>query len=88
MRARLEQTFRRDWFSTFARLRRVVTGLIASETANAITLKRQEGQSDVILRADLDELTTSGRSLMPEGLEKELDQQAMADLIAYLLSVK
>jgi glycogen(starch) synthase len=28
------------------------------------------------------------KSIMPEGLERQLDQQAMADLIAYLLSVK
>ena len=44
---------------------RVVTGLIASETASAITLKRQEGQADVILRADLEELKTSGNRSCP-----------------------
>ena len=65
---------------------RVVTGLIASETANAITLKRQEGQTDVILRADLEELKTSGQSLMPEGLENDLKRSDLADLIAYLAS--
>jgi hypothetical protein len=27
---------------------------------------------------------TSGVSLMPEGLEKEIDYQAMADVIAYV----
>jgi putative membrane-bound dehydrogenase-like protein len=63
---------------------RVVTGLIASETANAVTLKRQEGQSDVVLRADLDELTTAGRSLMPEGLENDVKPAELADLVAYL----
>jgi putative membrane-bound dehydrogenase-like protein len=63
---------------------RVVTGLVASETGNAISLKRQEGQTDVILRADLDELTTSGQSLMPEGLENDLKPTDLADLLAYL----
>jgi putative membrane-bound dehydrogenase-like protein len=63
---------------------RVVTGLIASETANAITLKRQEGQCDVILRAALDELKTDGRSLMPEGLENDLKGSDLADVIAYV----
>jgi putative membrane-bound dehydrogenase-like protein len=63
---------------------RVVTGLVASETANAITLKRQEGQADVILRADLEELTTNGRSLMPEGLENDLKPAELADLIAFI----
>ncbi len=63
---------------------RVLSGLIASETASAITLKRQEGQSDVILRADLEELKTGGRSLMPEGLENDLMPPDLADLIAYV----
>jgi putative heme-binding domain-containing protein len=63
---------------------RVVTGLIASETASAITLKRQEGQADVILRADLEELTTGGKSLMPEGLENDLKPADLADLMAFV----
>ena len=63
---------------------RVLTGLIAAETASAITLKRQEGQSDVVLRADLDQLTTAGKSLMPEGLENDLKPADLADLMAYL----
>src|SRR5262249_61620354 len=63
---------------------RVLSGLTAAETASAITLKRQEGQSDVILRADLEEITTSGRSLMPEGLENDLDPAGLADLIAFV----
>jgi putative membrane-bound dehydrogenase-like protein len=63
---------------------RILTGLIAAETASAITLKRQEGQVDVILRADLEELATSGRSLMPEGLENDLKPADLADVIAFL----
>ena len=63
---------------------RVLTGLIAAETASAITLKRQDGQSDTILRADLDELTTAGRSLMPEGLENDVKVAELADLLAFL----
>jgi putative heme-binding domain-containing protein len=63
---------------------RVVTGMIAAETANAITLKRQEGQTDVILRTDLDELSSTGRSLMPEGLEHDLTPADVADVVAYV----
>jgi putative heme-binding domain-containing protein len=65
---------------------RVLTGLVAAETGNAITLKRQEGQLDVILRANLDALKTSGQSLMPEGLENDLRPADLADLIAYIAS--
>ncbi len=33
-------------------------------------------------------LRSSGLSFMPEGLEKQLDKQAMADLLAYLDSIR
>jgi putative membrane-bound dehydrogenase-like protein len=62
---------------------RVLTGLIASETASAVTLRRQEGKEDVVLRRDIEDMTAGG-SLMPEGLEKDLTQRDMADLIALL----
>jgi hypothetical protein len=38
----------------------------------------------VILRSELRTLISSGRSLMPEGLEAAVDAQAMADLVAFL----
>jgi putative heme-binding domain-containing protein len=65
-----------------------ITGLIAAETANSVTLRRQENQQDTVLRDDIETLRSSGLSIMPEGLEKNLDRQAVADLIAYLLSIK
>ncbi|MEX0713237.1 MAG: PVC-type heme-binding CxxCH protein, partial [Pirellulales bacterium] len=65
-----------------------MTGMIASETATSVTLQRAEGAGDTVLRLDIDELQSTGLSIMPEGVEKELDRQAMADLIAYLLSLK
>jgi len=67
---------------------RSITGMIAAETATSVTLRRAENQSDTILRSDLDALQSTGQSIMPEGLEKEISPQAMADLIAYLLSLK
>jgi putative membrane-bound dehydrogenase-like protein len=63
---------------------RTYTGILASETATSITLRGQEGKEQVLLRSELDELRSSGKSLMPEGLEKELPKQDLADLIAYL----
>ncbi len=67
---------------------RSITGLVAAETATSVTLKRQENASDTVLRANIEELKSTGQSIMPEGMEKQLDQQALADLIAYLLSVR
>jgi putative membrane-bound dehydrogenase-like protein len=62
----------------------IFTGVLAAETATSITLREQEGRQQVLLRADLEELTGTGKSLMPEGLEKDLNKQGLADLIAYL----
>lgn len=67
---------------------RTITGLIGAESATAVTLKRAEGQQDTILRVNLEELASTGLSLMPEGLEKQLDKQALADVIAYLMQLQ
>jgi putative heme-binding domain-containing protein len=67
---------------------RTVTGIISSETANSITLLRAEGVSETVLRANIDRLESTGMSLMPEGLEKQVDRREMADLIEYLLNVR
>ena len=63
---------------------RVLSGILASETANAITLRQPEGRNVTIGRDEIDELRSSGLSLMPVGLERDIPQQAMADLISFL----
>lgn len=63
---------------------KVLTGLIASETAGGVTLKRENNQTDTVLRADIEELRSSGLSLMPDGLEKNMTVQDVADLIRFL----
>jgi putative heme-binding domain-containing protein len=63
---------------------RTFNGLLAAETATSITLRGQEGKQQVLLRRDIEELTSTGRSLMPEGLEKDVAKQDLADLIAYV----
>jgi putative membrane-bound dehydrogenase-like protein len=64
------------------------TGMISAETGASITLVGQEGKQTTILRADLDELASSGRSLMPEGLEKDVSPSDFADLMAYLSTTR
>jgi putative membrane-bound dehydrogenase-like protein len=64
------------------------SGMIAGESATSITLRRGEGQSETILRGDIEELTSTGMSLMPEGVEKQISIEAMADLLAYLTALK
>jgi putative membrane-bound dehydrogenase-like protein len=62
----------------------VLTGLIAAETASSLTLRRAEGQADTVLRQDVEEVRSTGVSLMPEGLEKDITVEQMADLLTYL----
>jgi putative membrane-bound dehydrogenase-like protein len=62
----------------------VLTGVIAGETSTAVTLRNAENKLTTVLRVDIESLQNTGRSLMPEGLEKLIDKPAMADLLAYL----
>jgi putative heme-binding domain-containing protein len=64
---------------------RVITGVIASETPTSLTLRRAGGAGETILRGDIDELRSTGKSIMPEGLEGQVTPQEMADLLAFLL---
>ena len=61
-----------------------IAGRIVVETATSLTLRRAEGAEDIILRADIDSVQATAKSLMPEGLESQLSQQEVADVIAYL----
>jgi putative membrane-bound dehydrogenase-like protein len=61
-----------------------ITGILGSETGNSITLLGPDAKQQVILRTDLEELVSSNKSLMPEGLEKDLKPQDIADLIAHI----
>jgi putative membrane-bound dehydrogenase-like protein len=64
----------------------MLTGVLSNESGNSITLLGPENKPQVILRENLEELVSTGKSLMPEGLEKELKPQDVADLIAFLRS--
>ena len=61
-----------------------VTGVIASETASSITLRRAGGAQETISRQNIRQMSSSGISLMPEGLEAVISPQQMADLLAFM----
>ena len=67
---------------------RAVTGIMAAETATSVTLRRGEGAEDTLLRTEIEEIAATKLSLMPEGLEQQLDPQALADVMAYILSAQ
>ncbi len=60
------------------------TGILASETASSLTLRAAEAKETTLLRNELDELQSSTKSLMPEGLEREVSPTDAAALIAYI----
>ncbi|HEY4263167.1 MAG TPA: HEAT repeat domain-containing protein, partial [Schlesneria sp.] len=60
------------------------TGLMAAETAGTITLRGAEAKETTLLRSELDELLSNAKSLMPEGLERDLRPADAAALIAYI----
>src|SRR5690606_25838020 len=67
---------------------RSLSGMISSETATSLTLRQADGREVVVLRIDIEELRSTGLSLMPEGLEKQIDPQQMADLVQFLLAAE
>lgn len=64
----------------------VVTGLLARESASSVTLRRGDSVEDTVPRSRIDSLTSMGLSLMPEGLENEIEPSEMADLLSFLRS--
>lgn len=63
---------------------RVLNGVVVAETPTSITLRRADGKEDAILRSNISSLRSTALSLMPAGLEKEMQPQDVADLFAYL----
>ncbi|HKD35492.1 MAG TPA: hypothetical protein VKB78_01790, partial [Pirellulales bacterium] len=63
---------------------RTFSGIVAEETTNSITLVGPEEKRQTILRTDIESLRSAGRSLMPEGLEKDLQPLDLADIIAFV----
>ena len=63
---------------------RVLTGVLATETATGLTLLQPEGKSSRLRSDELEELISNGVSLMPDGLEKQINKQQMADLISFI----
>ena len=61
-----------------------VTGRIAAESANSLSLRTAYGTEENILRTQIKNIENPGLSLMPNGLEQNMSDQEMADLLAYL----
>ncbi len=65
----------------------VMVGILLSATSEAVTLHTAQNQILSVPRKDIETWKAGGKSLMPDGLLKELDPTAMTDLIAFLRRV-
>ena len=63
---------------------RVVQGIVVAETDAAVTLRGSDGRDVSLLRSELDAITPTGRSLMPERFDRTIDAASMGDLVHYL----
>ena len=63
---------------------RTLTGWLVAETENSMTFRTSFGADESILRTNISSLTNSGLSLMPDGLEKSMTKEELANLIAFL----
>jgi putative membrane-bound dehydrogenase-like protein len=65
---------------------RTLTGIIAEQDKQAVTLRDQEGRTKKIGREQIDDLRASPVSLMPEDQMKALTEVQIRDLFAYLMT--
>ncbi len=63
---------------------KVFNGLLASESKTAIELIDSEAKKHTILRENIEELISSKKSLMPEGVEKLHTPTELRDLLEFL----
>ena len=61
-----------------------VTGIMVEDSATSVTLRRKGGDQDTVLRSTILRIRPSTVSAMPEGMEREINQQQMSDLLEYL----
>ena len=64
---------------------RTLSGLIQSETSDAVVLAMMGGAKETLSRDAIKEMKSLDRTLMPVGLEAAISKEQMADLIAFLL---
>jgi len=62
----------------------VKVGLLSSETKTSIEILDSEAKVTAIQRDNIKKLMASTKSLMPEGFEKQIPQESIADLLEFL----
>lgn len=65
-----------------------LNGIIARDDAASMTLRMMGGAETTVQRSQIQGSSSSGQSLMPEGLEQGMSVQDMADLLSFIEAVK
>ena len=64
------------------------SGLLANETADEVAIKTVGGIVTRYRKSDITNRTKQKVSVMPEGLQKTMTTQELADLVEYLSTLK
>ena len=64
------------------------SGLIVRETDETLLVQQATGEPVAVMRSEIDELSPSPVSVMPKGLEDSLSEQQLADVVAWLKSLR
>ena len=59
-------------------------GIVQRETDTEVSLRMMGGVENTIPKVSIEEFTSLGVSMMPEGQEENMSHQDMADLLAFL----
>ncbi len=65
---------------------KLLTGLAAGEDGKSVTVKRENNVLEVVQKSDIATMKTEEKSLMPEGLDKNLTPQDLRDLVRFLMA--
>lgn len=71
-------------FTLQTKSNRALAGIIAAETPTSVVIRSPGGSEETVLRSDVQSLTGAPTSLMPDGFEKILRPEDVADMIAYI----
>lgn len=61
-----------------------LAGIIVAETADSVTLRSAGGQQETLHRSRIEQLRSTGKSIMPDGFEEKLSVQQFADVLEFL----
>jgi putative heme-binding domain-containing protein len=66
----------------------VLTGLLVSQTADAVTIKKEDSLTVTVKPSEIEELVKQKISLMPADLQKTMTTQELVDVVEYLTTLK